>query len=202
MKCFHAIRFRAWAPVLAAAVFLTAGGTCAASEGSAQRPAEEVVQRQDKPRVHPRVLERADADNVSIYVSLDKQRAYLRVGDEVAVDTPVSTGKRAGMTPRGEFEVMEKLPEHQSRLYGDYVDAQGRVVRGGVSAKIDSGPSGTVFRSTPMKYFMRLDWSGVGLHAGRLPGYPAAHGSVRLPEEIARIFYENVRPGTKVIIGD
>ena len=26
----------------------------------------------------------------------------------------------------------------------------------------------------------RLTWSGIALHAGQLPGYPASHGCVRL----------------------
>jgi len=36
------------------------------------------------------------------------------------------------------------------------------------------------------------------MHAGYLPGYPASHGCVRLPREMAGHFYNNVSLGTPV----
>ena len=53
-----------------------------------------------------------------------------------------------------------------------------------------------------MRWFMRLTANGVGMHTGILPGYPASHGCVRMPEEIARLFYDRVKIGTPVTIGD
>lgn len=167
-----------------------------------QTPASDLIQKQEKPKVIPRVLQRATPENTRIHVSLGKQRAWLFVADEVAIDTPVSTGKKSGMTPKGEFTIIERSPNHRSNIYGSFVDRQGRVVRSGVSTKIDSAPSGTVFQGAPMKYFLRLTWTGIGLHVGHLPGYPASHGCIRLPEDIARLFYENTQLGTVVTIGD
>lgn len=167
-----------------------------------QKPASELISKQEKPKVIPRVLEKAAPETVRIYVSLGKQRAYLYVGDEIAVDTPISSGKRAGMTPKGDFTVLEKDLDHRSSIYGNFVDRKGRVVRAGVSTKIDSAPSGTTYRGAPMKYFMRFTWQGVGMHVGILPGYPASHGCVRTPEETAKLFFENVKIGTPVTIGD
>jgi lipoprotein-anchoring transpeptidase ErfK/SrfK len=168
-----------------------------------QKRANELIRKQEPPKVIPRVLERATPDNVSIYVSLSKQRVYFRVYDEVAVDSPVSSGKRAGMTPAGSYTIMEKDADHRSNVYGDFVNPRtGRVVRAGVSTRIDSAPSGTVYRGAPMRWFMRLTANGVGMHTGILPGYPASHGCVRLPEEIARLFYDRVQIGTPVTIGD
>jgi hypothetical protein len=40
----------------------------------------------------------------------------------------------------------------------------------------------------------------VGLHAGELPGYPASHGCIRLPPEMARLLFNDVRTGTFVQI--
>jgi len=40
------------------------------------------------------------------------------------------------------------------------------------------------------------------LHAGLLPGYPASHGCVRLPEDFATKLYEVTHVGTTVIIAD
>jgi lipoprotein-anchoring transpeptidase ErfK/SrfK len=168
-----------------------------------QKRAAELIRRQEPPKVIPRVLERATPDNISIYISLGKQRAYFRVDEEVAVDTPISSGKRAGMTPAGSFAIMEKDANHRSNLYGDFVNPRtGRVVRAGVSTRIDSAPSGTVYRGAPMRWFMRLTAGGIGMHTGILPGYPASHGCVRLPEEIAKLFYDRVKIGTPVTIGD
>lgn len=167
-----------------------------------QKPAKELIQKQAKPKVVPRVLEVANQDNTRVYVSIGKQRAYLLVGEEVAIDTPISSGKRAGMTPKGSFTVLQKNKDHRSSIYGNFVNSRGQVVRGGVSTKIDSAPSGTRFLGAPMLYFMRLTWDGVGMHVGVLPGYPASHGCIRLPEDIARLFFERVKLGTPVVIGD
>lgn len=168
-----------------------------------QKRASELIRKQEPPKVIPRVLERATPDNVSIYISLTKQRAYFRVYDEIAVDSPVSSGKQAGMTPPGSYKIMEKDADHRSNIYGDFVNPRtGRVIRAGISTRIDSAPSGTVYRGAPMRWFMRLTANGVGMHTGILPGYPASHGCVRLPEEIARLFYDRVKIGTPVTVGD
>jgi lipoprotein-anchoring transpeptidase ErfK/SrfK len=168
-----------------------------------QKRAAELIRKQEPPLVSPRVLQRATPENISIYISLGKQRAYFRVYEEIAVDSPISSGKRAGMTPPGSYKILEKDSDHRSNIYGDFVNPRtGRVVRAGISTHIDSAPSGTVFRGAPMRWFMRLTPTGVGMHAGILPGYPASHGCIRLPEEIARLFYDRVKIGTPVTIGD
>ena len=164
-----------------------------------KQPADLLVV-QDPPKVVPRVLDRAQPENTRVTVSLGRQRAYLYVEDEVAIDTPVSTGKERGRTPAGEYEILEKSATQRSKLHGDFVDGQGGVVRSGVSTRIDAAPSGTVFRPVPVKYFMRLTPEGVALHAGRLPGYPAADLAVRLPADIAPLIYQRVKKGTVVRI--
>lgn len=50
-----------------------------------------------------------------------------------------------------------------------------------------------------MKWFCRIH-DGVGMHVGILPGYPASHGCVRLPSDIAPLIYQKVRVGTSVEI--
>lgn len=162
----------------------------------------ELVLVQEPPRVVPRVLDRATPDNTRITVSLGRQRAYLLVGDEVAIDTPVSSGKRRGQTPAGDFTILEKSVTHRSSLHGDFVDGGGRIIRSGVSTRIDAAPSGTVFRPVPVNHYMRLNDAGLSLHAGRLPGYPAADTGVRLPADIAPLFYQRVKTGTPVLIED
>jgi lipoprotein-anchoring transpeptidase ErfK/SrfK len=51
-----------------------------------------------------------------------------------------------------------------------------------------------------MKWFLRLTDGGIGLHVGNLPGYPASHGCVRLPEPIAERIFRSVKLGTPVSI--
>jgi hypothetical protein len=40
----------------------------------------------------------------------------------------------------------------------------------------------------------------VGMHAGYLPGYPASHGCVRMPRDLAAGFFERVHIGTPVTV--
>jgi len=166
---------------------------------SGVRKANESLHQQGAPKVSHHVLERVATDNIRVHISLSKQRAYLMINNEVAIDTPISSGKSAGMTPTGSFRILDKTPDHRSSLYGDFVDSQGRVVRAGVSSRIDSAPSGTRFQGSPMLYFMRFH-GGVGMHIGLLPGYPASHGCVRMPAAIAPMFYQRVRVGTPVVV--
>ena len=172
-----------------------------------QKPATELIKKQKPPIVKPSVLDQGTHDNLSVYISLGKQRAYLKVGDEVGIDTPISTGKNAGMTPKGHFLVVQKDPDHRSSLYGAFVNKSDMIVRAGVSTKIDSAPSGTHFKGASMKWFMRFGETqqsqrAEGMHTGILPGYPASHGCVRLPEQIAKLIYDKVSVGTPVTIGD
>jgi lipoprotein-anchoring transpeptidase ErfK/SrfK len=147
-------------------------------------------------------LKQATPDNVHVVVSIPKQRAFLMVEETVVADSPISSGKRGHSTPTGKFTVLEKDPNHHSSLYGNFVDGSGRVVRAGVSAHIDAAPSGTHFAGAEMKWFMRLTGDGVGMHIGILPGYPASHGCVRMPSDGAKFFYDHVKVGTPVAVGD
>ncbi|MEI9899461.1 MAG: L,D-transpeptidase family protein [Hyphomicrobium sp.] len=42
-----------------------------------------------------------------------------------------------------------------------------------------------VYDDAAMPFMQRITWSGIALHAGALPGYPASHGCVRLPYSFA-----------------
>ena len=92
---------------------------------------------------------------------------------------------------------MQKNKDHISNLYGDYVDSAGNVLVKNIGIKEDRRPAGASFRGAPMPYFMRIT-GGVGMHAGYLPGVPDSHGCIRMPEEMAEIFFENAPSGTPV----
>ena len=100
-------------------------------------------------------------DGVLIVVSLVSQRAFVfRKGAEWD-STEVSTGKPGKDTPVGSFTILQKKVLHRSTLYDD----------------------------APMPYMQRITWDGVALHAGRVPGYPASHGCIRLPKAFAQKLY-------------
>ena len=163
-------------------------------------PASKSLSRQKEAQINKAVEARINPDNSHVRVSLAEQRAYLMVDEEVYLETPISSGKRGHETPRGHWSVLEKDPDHRSSIYGDFVDGKGRTVRGGVSRKVDSAPSGTHYVGAPMKWFMRLTDTGVGMHIGILPGYAASHGCVRLPANIAKLIYDKVKVGTPVTV--
>ena len=177
-------------------------GPAHAQFGQKMKKPNEMIAKQAPLKVNQQLLAEATPDKTHIVVSIPKQRAYLMVGDQIVADGPISSGKRGHETPRGHFSVMEKDPNHHSSLYGDFVDRSGRIVRAGVSAHIDSAPSGTHFAGAAMKWFLRLTGEGVGMHIGILPGYPASHGCVRESPEGAKLFYDHAKVGTPVDVGD
>jgi len=162
------------------------------------RSAVDLIKKQAPLAVNQSLLGKVTPDDLHIIVSLPKQRAYLLTGEQIIVDSPISSGKHGHSSPGGSFTVLEKDPNHHSTLYGDFVDSSGRIVRAGVSMHIDSAPSGTHFQGAAMKWFMRLTGDGVGMHVGILPGYPASHGCIRMPSDGAKLFYDHVKVGTPV----
>jgi lipoprotein-anchoring transpeptidase ErfK/SrfK len=164
------------------------------------RKASDLIKPQAPVITNASVLQSVAPDNAHVLVSISKQRAYLMAGDQIAIDSPISSGKRGHESPTGSFTILEKDKDHHSTLYGDYKDSQGRTVRGGISAHIDSAPSGTHFVGASMKWFMRLTGEGVGMHVGILPGYPASHGCIRMPEPTAALFYSHVKVGTPAVV--
>jgi lipoprotein-anchoring transpeptidase ErfK/SrfK len=179
---------------------VVAAATVWAQDEPAMKGPGDLVLLQDPPKSVPRVLDRATTENTSIVVSLGRQRVYLYVDGEMAIDAAASTGKRRGQTPTGEFTVQDKAASHETHLHGDFVDRDGNTVRHGVSTRIDAAPSGTTFRAVPVQYYLRLNDQGLSLHAGRLPGYPASDTAVRLPADIAPLVFQRVKQGTPVKI--
>lgn len=162
--------------------------------------AKDLIRKQEPFRVVTELYAKATLENTRIVVNLASQRLLLLVGQEACIDTPISSGKRTAPTPAGTFPVLEKIKDHQSANYGNFVDRRDRVVRSGVSMKLDAAPAGTRYVGVPLPFFCRFTKTGFGIHGGTLPGYPAAHGSVRVPEEVARLIFEKVRIGTPVEI--
>ena len=111
---------------------------------------------------------------IVMVVSLPEQRAYVYRNGVIIGASTVSTGRKGRETPTGVFTILQKQEDHYSSIYDN----------------------------APMPYMQRLTWSGVALHAGRLPGYPASHGCVRMPYEFARKLYAETQTGLTVVISD
>jgi L,D-transpeptidase-like protein len=135
----------------------------------------------------------------SIKIRLSEQRAYFYKGDQLVGISQLSTGREGKDTPMGKFKILDKDIDHASSLYGDYVDANDNVVVPNIERGKDPMPPGTHYKGAPMPYYMKIA-PAFGLHAGYLPGYPASHGCIRMPEFMAVDFYNSVSPGTPVEI--
>jgi len=144
-------------------------------------------------------LPQSQDGKASILIRLHEQRAYLYRGSDQISVASISTGREGYGTPTGNFHVIRKDPDHRSGIYGDYVDANGRVVKANVDVRKSRQPRGTHYVGASMPYYVEFR-PGFGLHAGARPGYPASHGCVRLSYWKARQFYQASRIGTRVTI--
>src|ERR1041385_6483538 len=134
----------------------------------------------------------------SVEIDLQEQRAYLLQNGRPVLASPISSGRYGHLTKTGSFTVLEKERSHYSSIYGKIVDARGNTVIADADADMQV-PRGGKFIPAPMHYFMRFHGAD-GMHAGYLPGYPASHGCVRMPEQYAIAFFNAVSVGTPVTV--
>ena len=137
-------------------------------------------------------------DSYSVEIDLQEQTAYLVRDGRVVLSTAIASGRYGHLTETGSFKIIDKERSHFTTLYGKIVDASGRTVVSDADADMPV-PRGGRFIPAPMRYFMRFNES-IGMHAGYLPGYPASHGCVRLPEENAIAFFNALNVGTPVTV--
>lgn len=111
---------------------------------------------------------------VTLAVSIAMQRLYVYRGNELVAVTTVSTGKPGKRTPLGDFTILQKRRYHRSNIYSN----------------------------APMPFMQRLTWTGIAIHAGHLPGYPASHGCIRVPLSFARALFGMTALGEAVSVTD
>jgi lipoprotein-anchoring transpeptidase ErfK/SrfK len=107
-----------------------------------------------------------------IAVSIEQQKVRVYDANGLFAESPVSTGMKGHSTPMGVFSIIQKHKMHRSNIYSN----------------------------APMPYMQRITWSGVAMHAGVLPGYPASHGCIRMPTAFAMKMWNWTRMGARVII--
>ncbi len=140
------------------------------------------------------------AHQTSVIINLTEQAVYLLEDGRLAFISPIASGKEGWGTPTGSFRIINKDLHHQSGNFGLISDSYGRIVN--PNATVGSYvPPGCRYMPAPMPYFMEFR-KYVGMHAGYLPGYPASHGCVRMPGDLAAEFFARVQIGTPVkVIG-
>ncbi|WP_024515368.1 L,D-transpeptidase [Bradyrhizobium sp. Tv2a-2] len=139
----------------------------------AMQPRRPVERRQVKKNVvAPKETGAKPQGALIIAVSINKQQVKLYDANGFFAEAPVSTGMKGHGTPMGVFSVIQKHKWHHSNIYS----------------------------GAPMPYMQRITWSGVALHAGVLPGYPASHGCIRMPEAFAIKMWNWTRMGARVLV--
>jgi hypothetical protein len=107
-----------------------------------------------------------------LVVSVRSQNVSFYANGKLVSQSPVSTGMPTHPTPHGVFSIIQRNRHHRSNIYS----------------------------GAPMPYMQRLTWSGVALHQGVLPGRPASHGCIRLPEQYADYLWRTIKMNTRVIV--
>jgi hypothetical protein len=118
------------------------------------------------------IVSRPAGEPVLAVVSLHNQRITVYDANGWILRAPVSSGQRGRETPAGIFSIIQKEAEHYSNLYDDAF----------------------------MPHMQRITWSGIALHGGALPGYPASHGCVRMPFDFAARLFDLTQIGLRVIV--
>jgi hypothetical protein len=118
------------------------------------------------------VESRAAGEPLMAVVSLRSQRITVYDAGGWILRAPVSSGQKGRETPAGIFSVIQKEAEHYSNLYDDAF----------------------------MPHMQRITWSGIALHGGVLPGYPASHGCIRMPYDFAEHLFGMTKLGMRVIV--
>jgi L,D-transpeptidase catalytic domain len=118
------------------------------------------------------VAMRPAGEPIMAIISLRDQQITVYDDKGWIMKAPVSSGQKGRETPAGIFSILQKNAEHYSNLYDDAF----------------------------MPHMQRLTWSGIALHGGPLPGYPASHGCIRLPYNFAERLFSGTKLGMRVIV--
>ena len=136
-----------------------------------------------------------------IRISLKEQKAKFYKGGTLVGISKISSGREGHSTPPGKYKILQKNADHISNIYGTWKSPDGTIVNDDVDLrKQPIPPPGLIYEGAPMPNFMRITTGGVGMHAGYIPGYPASHGCIRMPQRMSQAFFNNVSVGTKVIV--
>ena len=134
-----------------------------------------------------------------IVIDTQLQQATYYVGNQIVGKSTISSGKAGHLTPLGTFTIISKDIDHKSSTYGSIIDAAGNTLVENYTAG-QPIPAGGVYKGAEMNFGMQITKDGIWMHEGLVTAAPESHGCIRLPREMAQIFFENTPVGTPVII--
>ncbi len=134
-----------------------------------------------------------------IVIDTRLQQAKYYIANQYVGSSTISSGRAGHGTPAGTFRILSKDEDHKSSTYGSVVDAQGNTLIADYTAG-QPMPEGGIYQGAPMNFGMQITNNGIWMHEGYVTSAPESHGCIRLPREMARIFFENTPVGTQVII--
>ncbi len=111
-----------------------------------------------------------------IVVNLSQQRACAYEGSQTVFCGNISSGKPGHRTPTGHFRVLEKDIDHVSSKYPE--------------------PNG----GAKMHYMLRVTGSGIAMHLGYVPNYPASHGCIRMQNGFAQRMFSWAHVGVPISV--
>ena len=184
------------------ALLLHVGTSCSIT-GMPAEPGLAIVVAPDAPKweVDREAYDELMPGSGSIRISRSAQRLTLlnELGQPV-LETDCSTGKPGKETPSGTFRVEEKLEDKRSNKYGSYVSVITDQVLAPRSWRVKR-PPGSRYVGTPMPYWLRLTWAGVGIHMGDFArGTRTSMGCIRVPLEAQQLLFEKAAVGMRVQI--
>ncbi len=193
------LQFSSFAVISAALLFCS--GCADFEEAQRQADIDAMRTRQAAPVSMPAYWNGGEDVNgvPKIVVHLSEQRAFFYKGKTLVGESNISTGRKGFETPPGKYRVIQKDEHHVSNLYGDYVGKAGEVVKKNVDVTANPQPAGTEFKGARMPYFLRFT-RGYGMHAGFVPRFRASHGCIRMPEEMAKHFFDAAQEYTPVVV--
>ncbi len=135
-----------------------------------------------------------------IVVDIAMQNAKYYIGDTQVGYTMVSTGKEGKQTPRATYKVLSKDIDHRSSKYGKVEDSNGNVIMPVFVMGEDTMPAGGRFVGSSMNFGLQLNYTGIWMHEGVVTSAPESAGCIRVPTEMAKIFFDNIPVGSVVIV--
>jgi lipoprotein-anchoring transpeptidase ErfK/SrfK len=139
---------------------------------SDDQAADKSSDKKDKKGKKEEAKQSAPSGAVYAVISLADQHVTVYDATGRIAQSRISTGMPGHPTPIGLFSIIGKERWHHSNIYS----------------------------GAPMPFMQRITWSGVAMHLGVVPGYPASHGCIRLPAEFAPRLWGMTQLGNRVVV--
>jgi lipoprotein-anchoring transpeptidase ErfK/SrfK len=169
-----AIALACAAPVVPLAAADTSATAIQTAESAVRQARRDMQAMFGQAPVNGRFVWKGGDEVTRVVLDLSKQLAFAYDDDALVAVSTISSGDANHLSPVGVFPILEKQRMHRSIRYDN----------------------------APMPFMQRINDGGVALHGGHLPGHPASHGCIRLPQAFAAKLYGATQVGTEVLIAE